>query len=297
MVGEQWENMANASNQPMQGKTCLITGATSGIGYVTARELARMGARVVMAVRNPQKARGCIADIQRETGSQQVDYLQVDLLDQGQIRCMVEEFRSRYERLDVLIDNAGAYFWRRKLNKDGIERTFALNHLGHFLLTNLLLDVLKASAPARIVVVSSESHRTAHLRLDKVQKRDGLFSMRCYGESKLANLLFTHELARRLLGSGVTANALHPGFVSTNMIASNMGNIQLFAKFAYLFAITPEEGAQTSIYLASSPEVEGVSGNYFYKCKPERSAPQSYDEETERRLWEFSAKLTGLETD
>jgi retinol dehydrogenase-12 len=289
--------MLDQSKQSMQGKTCLITGATSGIGYVTVRELARMGARVVMAVRNPQKARGCIADIQRETGSQQVDYLQVDLLHQEQIRCMVEEFKTRYDRLDVLIDNAGAYFWWRRLTGDGIERTFALNHLGHFLLTNLLLDMLKASAPARIVVVSSESHRTAQLKLDMVQKRDGLFSMRCYGESKLCNLLFTYELARRLEGSGVTANALHPGFVATNMIASNMGNIQLFARFAYLFAVTPEEGAQTSIYLASSPEVEGVSGKYFYKCKPERSAPQSFDEEVEHRLWEFSAKLTALETD
>jgi NAD(P)-dependent dehydrogenase (short-subunit alcohol dehydrogenase family) len=285
--------MEDQSKQSMQGKVCVVTGATSGIGYVTARDLARMGARVVMAVRNEKKAKACIQQIEEETDSQQVDYLLVDLLHQDQVRSMVEEFKSRYDRLDVLIDNAGAYFWLRKLNEEGIERTFALNHLGHFLLTNLLLDVLKASAPARIVVVSSESHRTAQLKLDKVQKRDGLFSMRCYGESKLANLLFTHELARRLEGSGVTANALHPGFVATNMIASNMGNIQLFAKFAYLFAITPDEGAQTSIYLASSPEVEGISGKYFYKCKPEESAPQSYDEEAECRLWEFSAKLTG----
>jgi NAD(P)-dependent dehydrogenase (short-subunit alcohol dehydrogenase family) len=192
----------------------------------------------------------------------------------------------------VLVNNAAGVFLRRQETVDGFEKTFALNHLNYFMLTNLLLDVLQASAPARIVNVASDSHRDAELDLDDLQLAEGYNPMRAYGRSKLANVLFTYELARRLEGSGVTANALHPGFVNTHLGKSNWLVRIALTPIHWLFAKSPREGAQTSIYLASSPEVAGVSGKYFVDCEPTRSAPASYDEAAAQRLWEVSATLT-----
>ncbi len=277
----------------MNGKVCLVTGATAGIGRVAAAELARAGAAVVIVGRNPEKTRAVAGQIEQESGTK-VDYLLADLSVQAEVRRLAEDFRQRYDRLDVLVNNAGALFMRREMSRDGFEMTFALNHLAYFLLTHLLLDVLKASAPARIVNVASMAHFGSRLDLPGVANQRSYSSWKAYSQSKLANVVFTYELARRLEGSGVTANVLHPGFVATNFGISNGG---LFAPFFRLFqvlAITPEQGAQTILHLAASPEVEGMTGQYFDKCRPVRSSPASYDRETARKLWEASLQLTGL---
>jgi NAD(P)-dependent dehydrogenase (short-subunit alcohol dehydrogenase family) len=218
------------------------------------------------------------------------------LSSQEQIERLAEEAKKRYERLNVLINNAGALFLHRRESVDGIEMTWALNHLGYFLLTNLLLDLIQRSAPARIVNVSSRAHERARIDFDDLQGRRTYSGMRAYGQSKLANLLFTHELARRLEGTGVTVNALHPGFVATNFGADDNGFfLRLILRLLQRArAISAEEGAQTSIYLASSPEVEGVTGKYFFRKRPQPSSPASYDEETARRLWEVSLESTRL---
>jgi retinol dehydrogenase-12 len=281
-------------NEPLQGKICLITGATSGIGKVTARELARKGASLVIVSRNPLRCENTIASIQDETGNSNIEYMVADLSSQDQIRQLARGFMDRYDRLDVLINNAGAIFLSRKESVDGIEMTWALNHLNYFLLTNLLLDILKASAPARIVNVASTAHRGAKINFDDLQGKRHFYGMRAYSQSKLANVLFTYELARRLEGTQVTANALHPGFVASNFAKNNGGLVRLGMGIAKFFAISPEKGAETSIYLASSPDVEGVSGRYFVNKQAARSDPASYNEETARKLWQVSEEMTGL---
>lgn len=286
--------MEDTRTRDMKGKICLITGGTGGIGRVTAQALAQTGASVVMVARNPQKAEGVVREIREKTGNPQVDYLLGDLSVQADVRRVAAAFRERYNRLDVLINNAGLYFWKRQLSQDGIEMTFALNHLAYFLLTNLLLDMLIANAPSRIVNVSSVAHVGARLDLDDLQNKHWVFGWSVYGRSKLANLYFTYELARRLKGTGVTVNALHPGFVATNFGRSNGGIFDLVFKIGQIAAISPEQGAKTSIYLATSPEVEGVTGKYFRKCKAIPSSRISYDEEIARRLWLLSEEMTGL---
>ncbi len=281
-------------NTKMLAKNCLITGATSGIGLVTATELARQGAGVVLIGRNPQRCQVAVDDIRRQTGNDQVDYIVADLSSLEQIRRAASEFVARYPRLDVLVNNAGAFFWKRQESVDGIEMTLALNHLSYFLLTNLLLDVIKASAPARIINVSSDAHRGGSINFDDLQSRRRYAGFRVYAQSKLANVLFTYELARRLKGSDVTCNALHPGFVATNFAKNNGFLFRLFMPLAQLGALSPEEGARTSIYLASSPEVEGVSGKYFVREQAVPSAPLSYDEQIARRLWDVSLELTQM---
>ncbi len=279
----------------MDGKVVLITGATNGIGKVTALELARLGARVVIVGRDAAKTEATAGELRPASGNAQVDFLVADLSSQAQVRRLAEEFQHKYPRLDVLVNNAGMYFAQRQETVDGIERTFALNHLAYFLLTNLLLDTLKASAPARIVNVSSAAHNGVSLNFDDLQNREyGMAGYRAYGQSKLANLLFTYELARRLQGTRVTANALHPGAVGTGFGKNNRGLVKLAMGLISRFELTPEQGAQTEIYLASSPEVESASGQYFVRCKPARSSPASYDEPAQRRLWEISAQMTGL---
>jgi NAD(P)-dependent dehydrogenase (short-subunit alcohol dehydrogenase family) len=278
----------------MNSKTCIVTGATSGIGLVTARALAQQGATVIAVARDPGKGAATVARIRQETGNRGVELLLADLSAQDQVRRMAREFQRRHSRLDVLVNNAGAFFWRRQLSADGIEMTFAVNYLSVFLLTNLLLDTLKASAPARIVNVSSRSHRSAHIDFDDLEWRHQYRGMAAYGRSKLALLLFTYELARRLEGTQVTVNALHPGFVATHIGQNNGWLVKLASPLLKLIARSPEEGAQTSIYLATSPEVEGVSGQYFIDAKPVPSAPASYDEAAAQRLWEISAAMTGL---
>ncbi len=278
----------------MKDKIVLITGATSGIGAVTARSLARQGATVVLVGRSAEKAAAAVQSIRADTGSERVDFLLADLSAQAQVRRLADEFKQKYDRLDVLLNNAGAIFMKRELSVDQVEMTFALNHLSYFLLTHQLLDMLQASKPARIVNVSSEGHRGARLNFSDLENKHGYTIMKAYGQSKLANIYFTYGLAATLAETGVTVNALHPGFVATNFGKNNGGFISRMMGIVQLMAITPEEGALTSIYLASSPEVEGVSGKYFIKCRAVPSSPVSYDMSAARKLWDCSKELTGV---
>jgi NAD(P)-dependent dehydrogenase (short-subunit alcohol dehydrogenase family) len=279
----------------MQGKICVVTGANSGIGKATALGLAQRGATVVMVCRDRARGEQARSEITTQSRNTAVDLLQADLSSQQSIRHLVENFQHHYTRLHVLINNAGASFPGRRETVDGVEMTFAVNYLAPFLLTNLLLDVLKASAPARIVNVSSNSHKAGYIQMDDLQEEQHYRSMRVYGQAKLAVVLFTYELARRLQGTGVTANCLHPGFVATHFGQSGAGPVfRLLVKVIGSFGTSPQEGAKTSIYLASSPEVEGVTDKYFVKSLPRPSAAISYDESLQRQLWEQSARLVNL---
>src|SRR5712691_5806320 len=283
-------------NSSMQGKICMVTGANSGIGKATALALAQMGATVVMVCRDRARGEEAKSEITTKSKNNAVDLLQADLSSQQSIRQLVGNFQQHYTHLHVLINNVGAAFpGRRRETVDGLEMTFAVNYLAPFLLTNLLLDVLKASAPAQIVNVSSNSHEAGYIQMDDLQEEKHYRSMRVYGQSKLAVVQFTYELARRLQGTGVTANCLHPGFVATHFGQRDVGPaFRLLVKLIGSFGTSPEKGAKTSIYLASSPEVEGVTGKYFVKSIPKRSAAISYDESLQRQLWEQSAKLVNL---
>lgn len=282
------------SDGSLTGKVCLVTGATSGIGEVTAREIARIGCRVVITARNEQKADDAVKKLRAESGSFEIDSLVADLSSQAEVRKLADQFKRENDRLDILINNAGAIYLRRSLSPDGIEMTLAVNHLAPFLLTNMLLDLLIKSAPSRIINVASNSHVGQEIDFSDLESRNGYRFMRVYGRSKLANVLFTYELSRRLAGKGVTVNALHPGLVGTNMGANNGWLVKFFLPLFRLVSMSPDEGAETSIYLASSSEVEGVSGKYFYQKKQIPSSPNSYDEDIARQLWEVSAKMTGM---
>lgn len=274
----------------MQGKVCMITGASSGIGKATATGLARLGATLILVCRHKEKGIKTLEEIKSETGNDKIDLLLADLSSQKSVRDLVSNFKTRYDKLDVLINNAGVYRNKRTLTEDGIETTFAVNHLAYFLLSNLLLDKLKASPQARIINVASGLERQGKINFDDLQCEKGYSGFRAYNQSKLANILFTYELARRLKGTGISTNCLHPGFVKTNLIRERL----LVAFLLKPFQITPEKGAETSIYLASSPEVEGVSGKYFANKKETSSSKESYDEVISKRLWEVSAELTKL---
>jgi retinol dehydrogenase 12 len=278
----------------MHGKVCLITGATDGIGRVTAETLAVAGATVVIAGRNAKKTAEVVRAIKEKSGNELIDSLIADLSSQADVRHLAAAFRQRYDSLDVLVNNAGGIFMSRKTSVDGIEMTFALNHLAYFLLTNLLLDLLIASAPARIINVSSGAHMAGQLKLDGIKNPRIYNGWPAYSNSKLANVVFTYELARRLKGTGVTANVLHPGFVATQFGRSNGGFYDLLFNLFQIGAISPEKGAETIIYLAISPEVKDTTGKYFYRCKPVASSRLSYDETTAHRLWDYSLELTGL---
>src|SRR5215204_4571419 len=279
----------------MGEKICLITGATSGIGRATAMGLANMGASVVMVGRDRGRCQAALAEIKEGSGNASVDLMLADLSSQQEIHRLAHEFKEAYPRLDVLINNAGVIRSKRITTADGIEMTFAVNHLAYFLLTNLLLDMLKASAPSRIVNVSSGDHSNATIDFDDLQGEKGYKGAKAYSQSKLANVLFTYELARRLEGTGITANCLHPGAgVRTNFGSGVSGVFGLIVRALRPFMISPEKGAETSIYLASSPEVEGLSGRYFVKKAETCSSDVSYDERLARRLWEVSADLTNL---
>ncbi len=278
----------------MQGKICMVTGANSGIGKATALALAQMGATVVMVCRDRVRGEEARSEIITKSRNNAVDLLQADLSSQQSIRQLVENFQRHYTHLHVLINNAGAAFIGRRETVDGLEMTFAVNYLAPFLLTNMLLDMLKASAPARIINVSSNSHEAGYIQLDDLQAQHHR-STRAYEQSKLAVVLFTYELVRKLQGTGVTANCLHPGFVATHIGQSDVGSaVRLLVKVIGSFGMSPQKGAKTSIYLASSPEVEGVTGKYFVKSIPRRSAAISYDESLQRQLWEQSAKLVDM---
>lgn len=286
-------------DKPMNGKICMVTGATSGIGEVTARALAQRGATVIVVGRNPEKSATIVNQLKQRTGNPAVEFMLADLSSQKEIRQLVQQFKGQYQRLDVLVNNAGAWITRRQESVDGIEMTFALNHLGYFLLTNLLLDTLKASAPARIINVSSYGHKHAHMNFDDLQAKQRYNGLQVYRQSKLANVLFTYELARQLEGTGVTVNAVNPGLVATRFGFNNFGFISngvtnLLIHLYGLVWTNAEQGAQTTIYLATSSEVEGITGKYFEKRKAVQSSPASYDEATARQLWQISAEMTGL---
>ncbi len=281
----------------MKDRVCMITGANSGIGKATALGLARMGATVVMVARSPERGQEALAEIKATSGNEQVDLLLADLSSQAEIRRLAEEFKSRYSHLHVLINNAGLALSKRTLTVDGVEMAFAVNYLAPFLLTNLLLDVLKASAPARVVNVAGDYHRKATIRFDDLMSERDYSSSGANNQAKLALVLFTYELARRLDGTGVTANCLHPGAVATGLPLKDP-DLSRFGRLMYAlvkpFFLSPEQGAETSIYLASSPQVEGVTAKYFIKKRAVDSSPESYDEGIAKRLWEKSAELTGL---
>jgi retinol dehydrogenase-12 len=278
----------------LKGKEIVITGATDGIGNVTARELVRAGANVTIVARNAAKGERVVRDL-KTAGGETVRFVQGDLSSQKSVRGAAEALKGMLDRLDVLVNNAGAIFQRRELTEDGIERTLALNHLGYFLMTGQLLDLLKASGPARIVNVASAAHQGAKLDLDDLQNAKSYSAWRSYQKSKLANIYFTYELARQLKGSPVTVNCLHPGFVASRFGDNNTGFTRMiFGLAKSLAAISEEEGAKTSIYLASSPEVAEASGQYFDRCKPVRSSAVSYDEGVARALWQASERLVGL---
>jgi NAD(P)-dependent dehydrogenase (short-subunit alcohol dehydrogenase family) len=278
----------------MNGKTVLITGANQGIGKASAIALGKLGANLILVCRSADKAKAAIADIEKE-GAKGVELIVADMSSQADVRRVAAEFKAKHDRLDVLLNNAGALVTSRRTTVDGIEETFAINHLGYFLLTNLLLDVVKASAPSRIVSVSSEAHRSAKMNWADLQLKNGTYSaFAAYGQSKLCNILFTRELARRLEGTKVTANCLHPGVVASGFGHTYGGFMSFVLTVARPFLITPEKGARTQVWLASSPDVEGVSGKYWKNCAERTPTREALDEAAPARLWEISEELTGL---
>jgi NAD(P)-dependent dehydrogenase (short-subunit alcohol dehydrogenase family) len=273
----------------MKGKTVLITGANQGIGKAAALALARRGARVVIVSRNADKGRAAVADIQAASGPGNVELIVADLASQADVRRVAGEFKATHARLDVLINNAGVFVPRRRVTVDGFEETFAVNHLAYFLLTHELSDLLRASAPSRIVNVSSDAHRHGKMQWDDLEFANQRYSgWRAYAQSKLANVLFTYELSRRLEGTRVTANALHPGVVATGFGRTYRGAMAVVYTLGSPFLLTAERGAETTIHLAASPAIEGVSGQYFARCKPTRSSGVSYCEASQRKLWALS---------
>lgn len=275
----------------IQGKIVMITGATAGIGLVTARELAQRGAQVTLVGRNPAKLTIVAEQIKTRTGNQQIETITADLSTHAGVQQTAHEFKKRHTKLDVLVNNAGAIFMSRHVTADGLEVTFALNHLNYFHLTMLLLDVLKTSAPSRVINVSSDAHRGQTIDFDNLQGEKSFNGRTQYDRSKLMNILFTYELAKKLNGSGVTVNALHPGFVATDFGKNNGKLMGLVMKLISPMAKSPEEGASTSVYLASSTEVDGVTGRYFVDKKPVESDPASYDPATAEKLWNASLEM------
>uniref|UniRef100_A0A2I3GKH4 Retinol dehydrogenase 14 n=1 Tax=Nomascus leucogenys TaxID=61853 RepID=A0A2I3GKH4_NOMLE len=294
----------------MHGKTVLITGANSGLGRATAAELLRLGARVIMGCRDRARAEEAASQLRRElrqaaecgpepgvSGAGELIVRELDLASLRSVRAFCQEMLQEEPRLDVLINNAGIFQCPYMKTEDGFEMQFGVNHLGHFLLTNLLLGLLKSSAPSRIVVVSSKLYKYGDINFDDLNSEQSYNKSFCYSRSKLANILFTRELARRLEGTNVTVNVLHPGIVRTNLgrhIHIPLLVKPLFNLVSWAFFKTPVEGAQTSIYLASSPEVEGVSGRYFGDCKEEELLPKAMDESVARKLWDISEVMVGL---
>lgn len=283
----------------MNGKRVLITGATNGIGKQAALDLMKMGAEVVIVGRDENKTIRVCNELKELNGNSKIDMLVADLSSMDEIRRIAEEFLAKYDRLDILLNNAGAVFSEFQASADGYEMTFALNHISYYLLSNLLLDIVKQTAlqdgEARIINVSSSAHRNATMRLDNLRDASGYSFMNSYGASKLMNVQFTYELARRLADTTVTVNAVHPGLVDTGF-GHNTGRLwSVLIKAAQkLFAISPEKGAVTLVYLASSPEVNGISGKYWNEKQQKRSSENSYDREQQMRLWEFSAEATGV---
>jgi len=272
----------------------MVTGATLGLGRVTAEALAAQGATVIAVARNPAKGEATIHEIKAATGNPAVTLMLCDLSSQASIRQLAKDFRGKYKQLHVLVNNAGAMNMRRTVTVDGYETTFAVNHLAYFLLTNLLLDAIKASAPSRIINVSSEAQGNGKINFEDLQGEKGYSGMGAYMQSKLANVMFTFALARRLQGTGVTVNAVHPGPVATGFARNNGPIISAIMRVVGLFMLSPEQGADTQIYLATSPDVANVSGKYFEKKKPIKPNRAAEDDAIVERLWKVSEQLTGL---
>jgi NAD(P)-dependent dehydrogenase (short-subunit alcohol dehydrogenase family) len=289
--------MNQIERRPMAGKTVLITGASGGIGRATAVGLATMGAHLAITGRDRGRTAGAADEI-RAAGGGQVDVFVADLSDQGEVRRLAGEVLQRLSRIDVLINNVGGYWNTRHVTADGLEYTLALNHLAAFLLTQLLLDRLTQSTPARVVTVSSNVQAQGRIDFDDIQGMRSYSGARAYNQSKLANVLFTYELARRLPAESVTANALQPGVVSTSFGAEDPATVQrVFIPFLRPLMKTPAQGAAMSIQLASAPDLDHVTGRYFANGKPKKSSPRSYDEAAAMRLWQVSTDLVGLSAD
>ncbi|MFQ5831378.1 MAG: SDR family oxidoreductase [Candidatus Thorarchaeota archaeon] len=279
----------------MNGKVCIVTGSNSGIGKETALALAELDATVVMVVRNAERGEAARSEIVDETGNNRIDLMLCDLSSIDSIRQFAKEFTAKYDRLDVLINNAGAAYHKRQVTVDGFEQTFAVNYIGPFLLTYELLPVLKVSVPSRVINLTSGMHFRAKVDFDNLQRERRYRGMSAYGDAKLMVAMHTYELARRLEGTGVSVNVVHPGFVATNM-GSSMGGLwnKIMFKMVRPLQISPKEGAETSVYVASSPELEGVTGKYFARKQEQRSSEASYDEEAQKRLWHVTEQLLGL---
>jgi retinol dehydrogenase-14 len=282
------------SNGGMGGKTVLITGGTSGIGKATAVALAARGANVVIVGRNQERGEVAVEEIKAQSHNESVELMLADLSVQAEVRGLAEEFQERHDRIDVLANNAGLVQSKRTETPDGIETTLAINHLAPFLLTNLLIERLEQSAPSRVITVSSEAQRWGTMDFEDMQSTRKYTGFPVYGVTKLANIMFTYELAERLNGTGVAVNCLHPGSVGTNFGQNNKGVMALFFRTFKPFMRSPEQGADTLIWLASSSEIDGVSGKYFSDRKEIEAKKVAYDPAARRRLWEISEDLAGL---
>ncbi len=280
----------------MLGKICIVTGATSGIGKVTARVLAEKGATVLFIGRNKDKCESTLKSIIKKTSFKNISYFVADLSSQKDIRDLSNSIHQKFDHIDVLVNNAGARFLKNLKSVDGIEMTFALNHLAYFLLTNLLLDLLKKSESARVINVSSSAHKTK-INFEDIQLQKNYDGKKAYTQSKLSNILFTAELSKKLKGTNVTVNTLHPGGVASNFSRNNGMYYWVKHLLSYIIKrklISPEKGALTSIYLATSNDVKDISGEYFFECKPVHSIKNLYNEEVSKKLWMVSEKMTGL---
>ncbi len=282
------------SNVDMTGKVCLITGANSGIGKATALGLAKLDATVVIVSRDKDKGEAALLEIRTRSGNKSVDAMVADLSSQDSVRELAHDFKARYKKLHVLVNNAGVFLPKRVPTVDGLEATFATNHLGHFLLTNLLLDVLKASAPSRIINITSSAHRGTEMQFEDLQGEKKYSGFHAYSQSKLANVLFTYQLAKLLEGTGVTVNCLHPGVVRTGFGKDQTGLMSVLVRMGSPFMMSSEKAARAAVYLATSPELETVTGKHFSKGREERSSEESYDMTSAERLWKISAELTKI---
>jgi NAD(P)-dependent dehydrogenase (short-subunit alcohol dehydrogenase family) len=278
----------------LTGKTCLITGGNSGIGKATALGLAKTGANVVIVSRGKEKGEAALSEIIAKSGNQNLELMLADMSSQDSIRRLASDFKAEHEKLHLLVNNAGVYLTKRITTVDGLESTFAINHLGPFILTNLLIDLLRASAPSRIVNVTSDAHRGAKVNFEDLQGEKKFSGWQAYSQSKLGMILFTHELAKRLEGTGVTVNSAHPGVVRTNFARNNGGLVAFGFRLMHMFFISPETSAKRILYVATSPDCEGATGKYFTKMHAAKSSQESYDDDSARRLWQMSEQLTKL---
>jgi retinol dehydrogenase 12 len=283
-----------SSTKRLFGKVCLVTGGNSGIGKEAALGLARLGATVIIVCRNRSKGEAAVSEMRGKSVNENVDLLVADLSSMQSVRELAQTFLEKYSELHVLINNAGTYLPKRVVTVDGYEAVFATNHLGHFLLTNLVLDRLKASAPSRIINVTSDAHRGAEIDFEDLMQEKKFSGFKAYHQSKLANVLFTYELARLLEGTGITVNCLHPGVVRTGFGKDMGGLFSIGVKLMGPFMMSPEKAARAVVYLASSPELDHVNGKFFSKGKERESSRESYDKAAAERLWRVSTELTKL---